>query len=193
LADIETVTFGEAESWVTCVFTSTAGQWRLTDVLPHIESVEIQSNSWNSWLITTAYAFGMSVRCEGWYSVANRRYDLHYIGNAAVPAFGEHMAEGVAYTSAYCTLSEYSEMIDGQSVNKCYLYHVNNESLCAVTPKSIEEVAASTQIDVYAYDYAENALALRASRSFENIGAATIDSLLRAEILLDDVAVIPAR
>ncbi|MDR0896589.1 MAG: hypothetical protein LBN04_01905 [Oscillospiraceae bacterium] len=193
LADIETVTFGEAEAWYTCVFTNTAGQWRLTDVLPRIESVEIQSNSHNSWLVTTAYAFGMSVRYEGWYNVANRRYDLQYIGNAGVPAYDESMAEGVAYTSAYCTISEYSEMIDGQSINKCYLYHVKNESLCAWTPASIEEVAAFTQIDVYAYDYVENTLTLLGSRAFENIGAATIDSLLRAELLLDDVAVFSGR
>lgn len=189
IASVETITFGEAEAWYSCIFACFDSQWYLIDILPRITSVDIQNNSVNSWIVATSFSYGFSVRCEGWYNVTDRCYDLSFVGNAGIPVDSKYISEGVAYTSAYCTVNEYSEVINGRSENRCYLYHVNSESLCSWQDASVEELASLTRVDVYAYSYEQNSISLVASKEYENIGAATTDSMLRNDILLSDTLV----
>ena len=189
LSDVQIIRCGEDPVYLSFVFVYVQGQWLLIDVLCHVESFEILNGLTNTWLKTTAYAFQSSVEIEGLYNLSTRAYEVCYLSHAAYPAYDLGL-DDVVYASGHSTISEYSVIEDTESVYYCYLYVVRNASVCSWESTTINERYAVTEIDIYRYDYDNGRFAFLQTNRYEGISAATIESILRNDVLLDETSVV---
>lgn len=189
LCDIIAIRYGEAPSYLNALFMYKQGEWLLIDVLLDVESIEIVSNSANSWIKTRSSAFSDSVEIERLYNLSTRAYEINYLSHAASPLFNSEFDDGVIYISSYSTINEHSVVGDTGAVNFCYLYVVRNASLCSMDVATIIEHHAITDIDIYVYDYDRTSYSFLQTNHYEGLGAATIDSILYSEVLLSQTQI----
>ena len=180
--------YGETPSYLAVVFVYTRGEWQFIDVLSDVEWVETANGLTNTWLKTTASAFLDSVQIECLYDLSSRLYAVQYLSHATGPAY-DAGPDAVVYTSACSRIDEYSVAQATGSVYSCYLYVVRNTSLCSWEDDAITEQNAATEIDIYSYDYDSAAFTYLQTNRYERIGAATIDGLLRHDVLLSETAI----
>lgn len=192
-ADVVALRLGHAPSYLAFVFTCIRDEWNLIDVLPDVESVDIMNGSMGSWLIATTYAFQYTVEIKTLYNLANRVCEIYYISHAASVFDTTQFTDGVIYTSGNVKIDSFSTAEDDGSVNHCYLYIVRNTSICSIDSEKITEHAAKTEIDIYEYDSQSGMLEYIQTNSYEDIGSATIDGILRREVLLTNTPVIKER
>lgn len=190
-ADVVVLRLGDDPSYLAFVFTCIRGEWNLIDVLPDVQSVDIVHGSTASWLIATTYAFQYTVEIETLYNLANRACEMHYISHAALSVFDTpQFTDGVIYLSSHVKIEDFSTAEEDESVNHCYLYIVRNASICSLDSERLTEYAAETEIDIYEYNRQSGMLEYIQTNSYEDIGSATIDGILRREILLPNTPVI---
>ena len=190
-ADVVVIRYGNDPSYLCFVFTCERGEWNLIDVLPGVHSVDIVYGSTNSWLIASTYAFQYTIEIETIYNLVNRAYETHYISHAAISVSGtEQLSEGVIYLSGNVRIDDFSIVEDDESVNHCYFYVVKDTSICSIDDGRLTEYAAETAIDIFEYDNQRGNLEYIQTNSYEDIGRATIDSILRWEVLMQNTPVI---
>ena len=188
LCDITVIRLGTDPSFACFVFTCVHGEWNLIDVLPDVQSVEIVCGTTNSWLLAKSYAFQYTVEIESIYNLINKTYETRYISYAALPA--DKIDEGSIYLNGSMKADEFSIIENGESVYHCYLYIIKNTSVCSLENETITELAADTSVEIFEYDYESFSLAHMQTNRYEGIGSATIDSILRWDILLPNTPVI---
>lgn len=184
LANIVVIRYGIGPMYTSVVFVNSQGQWTLIDLLPDVQDFEVVSGITNSWLITTEYTYQYTVEIKRMYCFSTRSYQNHAISHAAQPLYNEELEDGVVYHSGKLVIDEFSVVESEGSVFHCYLYMVKNASICSILENCITEHASNTSIDIYEYDYATACWKYIKTNYFENIGSATIDSILRHDVLL---------
>ena len=190
-ADVVVIRLGNDPSYFAFVFTCICGEWNLIDVLLDVHSVDIVNGSTDSWLIATTYAFQYTIEIETLYNLANRACEINYISHAAISVFDTpQFADGVIYISSNVKIDDFSIAEDDESVNHCYIFIVRNGSICSMGSRRHTEYAAETEIDIYEYDSQSGMLEYIQTNCYEDIGSATIDCLLRWDVLLPNTPVI---
>lgn len=187
--DLVVLCYGDAPANFAVVFLNINGEWMLTDVIPDVESVETMCGLTNTWLKIHTSAFSDGVQIERLYSLSARKHELCYVSRDASPAY-DLGPDDVVFLSAYSMISEYSTVVGSESVYACELYIVRNTSLCTMQDEDILEHHASTEIDLYTYDYEEDRFIYLQTNQYNGVGAATINSLLRKDLLVSNTQVV---
>lgn len=187
--DVAVIRYGCAPVYCAVLFLNINGEWMLSDVIPDVESVETMCGLTNTWLKIKTSAFSDGVQIERLYSLSSRRHEIHYVSRDSGPACDLGL-DDVILLSAYSTICEYSTVDGSESVYACELYVVRNTSFCTLEAEAILEHQAATEIDLYTYDYENDRFVYLKTNRCDGIGAATIDSLLRKDLLVSDTQVI---